>query len=143
MADIEVRICENCGHINDVASLECVECGYDLSFVVPTMYKAEENGLQWIGWVLTAVDDNTKELIVKDTVIIGREADVLQDYFNKSSYISRHHAKLYVDGEQLYIEDASTNGTCVNGVKLPKLQKTALKKGDEVTFADLKFLVRG
>ena len=31
----EIRVCENCNHPNDINNLECENCGFDLSFVIP------------------------------------------------------------------------------------------------------------
>ena len=144
MADIEVRICENCGHANEMASLECEQCGYDLSFVIPTIQSVLGNTQsQALGtsWILKAADDSSTVIAVNQAVEIGREGSVITEYLNKSSFISRCHAKLYIEDDVLYVEDASTNGTFVNGNRIPKLNKTVLNNGDEIIFADLKFIV--
>ena len=144
MADIEVRICENCGHANDMASLECEQCGYDLSFVIPTIQSVLGNTQsQALGdaWTLKAADDSSAVIAINGTVEIGREGSVIPGYLTKSNFISRCHAKLYTEDDVLYVEDASTNGTFVNGNRIPKLNKTSLNDGDEIVFADLKFIV--
>ncbi|HNX64264.1 MAG TPA: FHA domain-containing protein [Oscillospiraceae bacterium] len=144
MADIEVRICENCGHANEMASLECEQCGYDLSFVIPTIQSVLGNTQsQAVGtaWTLKAADNSSAVIAINGTAEIGREGSVIPEYLNKSNFISRCHAKLYIEDDALYVEDASTNGTFVNGNRIPKLNKTALNNGDEIVFADLKFIV--
>lgn len=51
-------------------------------------------------------------------------------------YISRLHAKLTKEGENIYIEDMlSANGTYVNGRRLEPKEKCALREGDTIRFA--------
>ncbi len=55
--------------------------------------------------------------------------------------LSRHHARLHFDGENLSIEDAgSTNGVLVNGDRINK--PTGLKNGDEVVCGPCLFSVQ-
>jgi hypothetical protein len=55
--------------------------------------------------------------------------------------LSRHHARLHFDGENLSIEDAgSTNGVLVNGDRIQK--PTGLKNGDEVVCGPCLFSVQ-
>lgn len=138
----EIRICENCGYENEVTSLECTECGYDLSFVIPTI-KQENIKPHISGWSLVAVDNNEIFENNLDGKTIGREGELFSDYVNKSDYISRKHAKFNIENGNLYVTDASTNGTLINEVRIEKLNKTELKNEDVVTFADLKFIVKG
>ncbi|KAJ3318230.1 hypothetical protein HDU76_000892 [Blyttiomyces sp. JEL0837] len=60
-----------------------------------------------------------------------------------SGFISKRHCLIFketviTDGiaeDNIYIEDFSTNGTYVNGTKVPKGQRSRLKDGDEVQLA--------
>lgn len=145
MDELEIRLCDNCGHINDVSSLECEKCSFDLTFVVPTIYKnnaiASENNALNV-WTFQAIDDKAVEFIVDKTISIGREYDILQEYFNKSDFISRNHSRIFIEDNTLFIEDLSTNGTFLNGIRIIKSQKTEINVGDIIAFADLKFLIK-
>lgn len=131
----EVRICENCGVANAIDKLECTSCGYDLSFVVPTLEGVAEKR-----WALKSNSGSVcSEIISGD--IIGREGTVLAEYVNDSDYISRRHAQFSVEGGKLFVTDMSTNGTSVNGVRILKNEKTLIGENDEVAFADMAFKV--
>ena len=60
------------------------------------------------------------------------------DIVLKGQLISRTHAQLELDVEKgtLYILDLSTNGTFLNGVRLPKSGKVAIFHGDELVFPE-------
>lgn len=62
------------------------------------------------------------------------------DYCIEKDVISRYHAKVTQEGDEYYLTDLnSTNGTFLNGEMLLTYQKKAIKVGDEITFADLKY----
>ncbi|MEG0614566.1 MAG: FHA domain-containing protein [Oscillospiraceae bacterium] len=138
----EVRVCENCGFSNDVSSLECVKCGYDLSFIIPTeeIIAAENSGN---AWTFTAKDDEDLYFSVNDEVFVGAECEILQEYFSKSKYVSRRHARIFLQDGKIFVNDASTNGTFVNGNRINKMENFELKNGDEITFADISFRISG
>ncbi|MDP9033842.1 MAG: DUF4388 domain-containing protein [Myxococcota bacterium] len=61
-------------------------------------------------------------------VIIGRSSDL--DMVLVEDMVSRKHARLALQGDQIWIEDlGSTNGTFVNGEKIKRMR---LKEGDRV-----------
>ena len=81
-----------------------------------------------------AVDDD------KD-VTIGRETD------NRVSLaldvLSRHHARLFVDGGKWFVEDLdSANGSFYRGNKLAPNAKTELQNGDVVRFGTVAMSIR-
>lgn len=138
----EIRICNNCGFHNAVANLECEMCGFDISFCIPVdkdEVKEQEKIIQ--KYFLQSIDGEIKIPIGEET-LIGRDG-VFAEYFEKSKYISRYHAKLYFDGNDISLMDASTNGTFVNGKRLEKMKKMVLQKGDKITFADMDFILEG
>ncbi|MCM1163667.1 MAG: FHA domain-containing protein [Muribaculaceae bacterium] len=55
-----------------------------------------------------------------------------------SQFASRYHATLFVDkkGKCTLLDNNSKNGTEVNGQKIPKGKRVALKHGDQVVIAD-------
>lgn len=63
------------------------------------------------------------------------------DYCIEKDVISRYHAKVTQEGEDYFLTDLnSTNGTYLNGEMLLTYQKKEIKFGDEITFADLKYV---
>jgi pSer/pThr/pTyr-binding forkhead associated (FHA) protein len=57
--------------------------------------------------------------------------------------VSRQHAKIYQEGNYLFIEDAgSTNGTFLNNHRLTPHVPTALRDGDTLHLGRLQLLVR-
>lgn len=79
-------------------------------------------------------------------VIIGRAdplsnlfPDVdLTDYGGDKSGVSRQHARIFFQGNQVFVEDrGSTNHTYVNSEKLLPWQPHSLHNGDEVRFGRL------
>lgn len=75
---------------------------------------------------------------VRRAVSIGRKGDntlILTD-----SYVSSHHAKIYLKNGEYYIEDMeSTNGTILNNSELKG--KTPLRIGDEIKIGSSLFKV--
>lgn len=150
----EIRVCENCNHHNEINNLECEKCGFDLSFVIPV----EESELEEKKEVVTtdislspSLDECSDLIIVSldgqitipvcNELVIGRDG-VNGSYFEKSNFVSRKHAIFYVENGEVFIFDASTNGTFVNDKRLPKLTKIPIHNSDKITFADLVFEVK-
>lgn len=82
------------------------------------------------------------------TLYLGREANRedgkpsldLSPYDATNLGVSRHHARIYLEGGKLYIEDLnSTNGTYVSGKRLEV--PTEIKKGDTLTLGKLNLQV--
>ena len=65
-------------------------------------------------------------------IVIGRE-NVLKEYISNKSYVSRSHAKIVSEGENLYITNLSgTNFTYVNNEKISNDTPTLLRADDEI-----------
>ncbi len=63
------------------------------------------------------------------------------DYCLEKEVISRYHAKITKEGDCFYITDLnSTNGTTLNKEALMTYQQKELKPGDEVSFANIRYL---
>jgi len=80
------------------------------------------------------------EVVVENSVVIGREPGQLGIMIDYDSKISRRHCSVSLRGGQLWIEDlVSSNGTFVNDDKLdtPRM----IVNNDIVTVADTKFSV--
>ena len=137
----EIRICENCGHHNPVDNLECEKCGFDLSFCIPVAEETVEAKEEIADYNIRSADGETV-IKINGEVLIGRDG-VCSEYFERSTYISRKHATLYFENGKVYVMDASTNGTYINGKRIDKMQKVILNKGDKITFADMDFILEG
>lgn len=148
MTMIEVRVCGTCGFANTVNSLECEKCGADLAFVIPSSIR-NDNHVETEAqphvlsecWKLCSID-NDDVIEIEEDFLVGRDNEIYTKIFNKSNYISRKHARFHIIDGNLYVEDASTNGTFVNGIKLEKMVKARVNQGDKLAFADIEFIVK-
>ena len=123
-----VKVCE-CGAENPPAARKCSACGEDISDIIPTP-KAENCCKQY---VLCEISGIFTYDIPKDTeIIIGRE-NILKEFISDKSYVSRSHAKIVSEGDNLYITNLSgTNFTYVNNEKISNETPTLLKHDDEI-----------
>ena len=83
----------------------------------------------------------------KTEIIVGREDPVsgvfpdidLTDHGGDEGGVSRRHARIFVQGDQVFIEDLnSTNYTYVNQQRLTPGQPQPLNDGDEVRLGRVK-----
>lgn len=62
------------------------------------------------------------------------------DYCLESDTVSRYHAKITKEGEEIYLTDLnSTNGTFINDEPLQTYQKKEIRYGDVIAFANIKY----
>jgi len=86
---------------------------------------------------------NTPVQITNMGVTIGRSAKDANYVIEGNHNISRCHALVYVYNDFMYVRDNnSTNGTYVNGKQAAPQVDVRLNIGDEVKFADERFVVR-
>ena len=122
-----VRVCE-CGAKNPANARKCCSCNEDISDITPVPDDAKEKNAS--AYVLSSLDGQYAYKMTTDEVVIGRE-NTMGEYLSAKSYVSRAHAKLFLEEDALYIENMSnTNYTYVNDRKIPG--KTKLQDGDEV-----------
>ncbi len=76
-------------------------------------------------------------LILNEKVTIGRHLG--SPITVQSEGISRHHFSLVIQGENLLVEDLSTNGTSLNGVSLLSKKTALVKKGDVLDIPGYEF----
>ena len=70
-------------------------------------------------------------------IVVGRDPQQATLVVN-SQYISNYHAEIILlDNGDMFLVDKSTNGTFLNGVKLTPGKEVAIKRGDNVMFADV------
>lgn len=124
-----VRVCE-CGAINPPNARKCSSCNEDISDITPTPDIEEEKFDDTISFVLSSLDGQFAYKVTSDDVTIGRE-NVMREYLSVKSFVSRLHARVTKENNELYIENMSnTNFTYVNNKKIT--QKTKLQDGDEI-----------
>lgn len=80
---------------------------------------------------------------VQPNATIGRKGIINVKTIPNSQYISRIHATFLHEAGLWYIRDEnSTEGTCVNGIKIIPGIKQPLKNGDQITLAIMTFTFR-
>jgi len=121
-----IRVCD-CGAKNAPNARKCSVCHEDISDITPTPDTEETVA---ISFILSSMDGQYAYTMTADEVIIGREC-VMGEYLGSKCYVSRSHAKLIIEKNELWIENLSrTNCTYVNNKKI--IEKTKLTDGDEV-----------
>lgn len=126
-----VRVCD-CGAKNPVNARKCGVCGEEISDITPISDTSFDNDRRETSpaFVLSSLDGAYAFKVDLDEVVIGRE-NVMQDYLAGKSYVSRSHAKLYIEGKSLFVENLSnTNFTYVNNKKV--IGRVKLEDGDEL-----------
>ena len=81
----------------------------------------------------------------KTSIVIGRDADPLVgDLRLQSTFVSRKHAEIRIEGDDLYLVDlGSSSGTRLNGERLAPDEKRKIEIGNEINFADVKVKLLG
>lgn len=124
-----VRVCE-CGTKNAPNARKCSSCNEDISDITPTPDTEKEKVDETISFVLSSLDGQFAYKVTTDDVTIGRE-NIMSEYLSVKSYVSRSHARIIKENNELYIENLSnTNFTYVNNKKIT--EKTKLQDGDEI-----------
>lgn len=125
-----VRVCE-CGAKNAPNARKCSSCDEDISDITPTP-DTEDETKEERSFVLSSLDGRYAYTLTANDVIIGREG-TMSEYLSVKSYVSRSHARITKENNELYIENLSnTNFTYVNNKKI--IEKTVLQDGDEIGF---------
>ena len=122
-----VRICE-CGAKNPPNARKCSACNEDISDITPTAEEQEEANT--LAFVLSSLDGKFAYKMEAPQITIGRE-NTMSEYLAAKSYVSRAHAVLSLESDELFIENLSnTNFTYVNNKKITT--KVKLEDGDEI-----------
>ena len=122
-----VRICD-CGTHNPVSSRKCVNCGEDISDVIP---ETEGAGAEKQTRYVLAALEGEYVYEVTERAVVGREAG-MQEYLSSKPYVSRRHAELWAENGHLFVKNLSqTNYTFVNNQKIPE-GDCEVHEGDEV-----------
>lgn len=146
-----MRKCQECETMNREGTLICVECGF------PMITPQEQPILRMVS-VGTTVLEGTEvvlefhgypapvELKSVHKIVFGRLDNTAPNKpdFDLTPYgafekgVSRMHAALVRQEDAVTILDlGSSNGTAVNGKRLPANQPRVLQDGDEISFGEL------
>lgn len=123
-----VRLCD-CGTKNAPNARKCSSCNEDISDITPTP-DVEEGEAKEKSFMLSSLDGRFAYKITSEETIVGRE-NTMSEYLSGKGYVSRIHAKIIIENNELYIENLSnTNFTYVNNERIVK--RTVLQDGDEI-----------
>ncbi len=128
-----VKLCPSCGTKNDDISLSlCKRCEIDISGISPI--DEDESSDQKEEYLILMTSDG-QEIRVKDGDVVGRHAtgsDLLEPY----KTVSKIHAKFMLENDNWFIEDLnSTNGTYIDGVRIPINKKIELKPEQKLSLS--------
>jgi len=83
---------------------------------------------------------NKKKVELVAKITIGRESD--NDVVVDNKLASRHHAMIQKIKDAYFIKDeGSTNGTFINGVRIPKEKYVKLNPGDKITIGNMNLVI--
>lgn len=83
---------------------------------------------------------NKKKVELVAKITIGRDSD--NDVVVDNKLASRHHALIQKIKNAYFLKDAnSTNGTFVNGVRIPKDKYIKLNPGDKITIGNMNLVI--
>lgn len=83
---------------------------------------------------------NNKKISLVAKITIGREYD--NDVVVDNKLASRHHACIQKIKDTYFIKDEnSTNGTYLNGVKIPADKYVKLNLGDKITIGNMSLVI--
>jgi len=119
--------CPVCKTRNPAGMMFCVECGLIFDRALPDdVFGAPVVRLPVL------VEETGREHPVRIGVnVVGREGDIMLP----DPKVSRRHAQIVYDDGTMTLEDlGSTNGTEINGEKIPQGDKKTLNAGDSVSF---------
>ncbi len=165
------RDCPSCGERNRVGILFCETCGTDLTGLATALHTRavkekletlskpkEPTGTSSFGdnMLLSFDIEGASELVNQKLepgkdLLIGRDdptntfvVDIdLEPYLAHKLGVSRSHASIRLNGEQLELQDLdSANGTLLNGEHMIPYKAYVLHDGDEIYIARLKVLIR-
>ena len=83
---------------------------------------------------------NQKKVELVAKITIGRDTD--NDVVVDNKLASRHHAMIQKIKDAYFIKDVgSTNGTFLNGTKLPSDKYVKLQSGDRITIGNMTLVI--
>jgi pSer/pThr/pTyr-binding forkhead associated (FHA) protein len=130
-------VCPICNTENTDAETWCIECGWLLAQVPPGAAASDEVSIdrELNFRAFLHLPERGLVALKKTRTVVGREfGDIL---LSEDLNVSRIHFALVAEGGGLYVEDLrSSNGTLLNGVKIPPGRRYLLSNGDVITVGD-------
>jgi ABC-type multidrug transport system ATPase subunit/pSer/pThr/pTyr-binding forkhead associated (FHA) protein len=134
-----VEICPHCGVPLRAGSAFCLSCGRNLASAPPPPARAPETAFMEIvpELVVNALGESGKGYpLAKPVMRVGRASD--NEIVIASRLVSNHHLRVENQSGKVTVTDLnSTNGTQVNGVRIPPNQSYPLQPGDVMRVGDL------
>ena len=95
-------------------------------------------------FALESTDKTHADIVVtKKKAILGKSKKEA-DYIISEAFISRQHCELAYSDNRIYIKDmGSTNGTYLNGIRIPANVYMPVDIGDNIAFSSLSYIVTG
>ncbi len=129
----QTKNCPVCGRENNQTARFCSGCGTSFVGLLPAMLRIVEPVR--VAWEMP---------LRQPRVLLGRASpsenfrpDFDMSYYDEG-YVSRRHAEVKQEGNKYFVTDLdSSNGTLVNGVKLPPQQPRQLRNGDRIKIGKL------
>lgn len=89
-------------------------------------------------------ESNSENIKINKSIFaIGRERKKVDYCVSDNNSVGRNHAEIILKNNTFYlIDQKSTNGTYLNGVKVSPLQEMELKNGDKIRLSDEEFVFK-
>ena len=132
-----MNTCPVCEHKNSQGEEWCVECGWLLSQPSPGSSTDEDTNIDdKINFkAFLILPERGRTQLKKAKTVIGREFGDI--HIESDLNVSRIHFAIIAENNGLHLEDLrSSNGTLLNGVKIPPGRRYLLSDGDVVTAGD-------
>lgn len=137
--------CSRCGHINRVEANFCSSCGVELRdqnktlehsvITVEESQKIERDNKSRCLVIVEGHRSGTTYTLEQGSLQVGRGQH--STIFLDDVTVSRNHAQITVDGDQVMLVDAgSLNGTYLNG---RRIEKAELEHKDDIQIGKYKF----
>lgn len=141
-----VLVCpnKNCQHVNPASRDKCERCNADLAGGKIVARKAAvdvkpETDAQKVDGTFGTLENIKSGAIVKlccsERYTIGY-ADFLGEQFEEADFVSNSHLDIFCRDGQWYVRDHSSNGTYLNGIRIPRNSDAPIKSGDTISLGD-------
>lgn len=138
------QACANCGHQNMPGTGYCENCGAQLGQVVappppPQNFIGGHLVIQASNQTINIPPNKTEAFVGREDPVSGIFPEIdLDPHGGHDSGVGRKHARLFLQGNQLMLEDLdSVNGTFLNKQKLAPRQPQPVNNGAELRFGKI------
>jgi serine/threonine protein kinase len=138
---VRKKVCPRCQHRNDLGARFCVRCGRAFVGLRPAVLRVVEPVRA--AWEMPV--RKSPLLLGRSQRSAGHRPDFDMTFYDPEGYVSRRHAHIIKARNGYFISDqGSSNGTLVNGRRLPVQRPRLLRNGDKITIGEvvIQFLLR-